>query len=99
MEILGRSVERPFRGCGGCPARKICPQSLQDIEVTATHTGREMWEDPGHGRAVAVFGPQDEVKITLRTDAGKVYCGHAESTRFRGVTDFVNLRNFSNFKE
>ena len=98
-KILGRAVHK-YRGCHDCPARVVCSKGLlTDTAVQADHIGRQLWEDCGTGRAVQVFSPHERVKLSVRSDPNTIYCGTAESTRYPGVVDFVNLANFDGFKE
>jgi hypothetical protein len=82
------------RGCGDCPQRSLdCQQTLAVTRVWLRHTGSERWDNWGH--IVAVFRPGELVEVEVTHDANTIYCASATSTIYPGVTDFVNLANFS----
>jgi hypothetical protein len=91
--LLGRRIVK-FRGCGACPlSDHACQHDLAVARLSLRHTGSERWDNWGH--IVQVFERGEIVEVELRYDSRYIYCAAAESTRFPGVNDFVNLENFS----
>lgn len=92
QRILGITVHN-YRGCGRCPAEEACEAKwLKDTVVTLQHVGDEQWDNGGD--FVRVFEPGDLVEVRIRHDENAVYCVTAESTCYKGVSDFINLRHW-----
>lgn len=85
-----------YSGCGNCPI-KDCEKTLTDSVVRLIHTGKETWDN--WGRDVRVFGDGDVVDIEIRHDNTTIYCAIGTSTLYDGISDYVDLNNFSEISE
>jgi hypothetical protein len=93
QRILNFRIRR-FRGCGNCPqVTRDCQHSLSHTRLWLRHTGNERWDNWGH--IVAVFRPGEMVEVEITHDASTIYCASAASTIYPGVSDYINLANFS----
>lgn len=91
--ILGKRV-LIFRGCGACPKRDShCQLSLTTPSIRLRHSGNERWDN--WGRIVSVFRPNEWVEVLLTHDINYIYCATAESSIYPGISDYVDLANFS----
>lgn len=91
--ILGKRV-LIFRGCAGCPkGNRDCQHSLTTSSICLRHSGNERWDNWGH--IVSVFRPNEWVEVQLTHDSQFIYCATAESSIYPGISDYVDLNNFS----
>jgi hypothetical protein len=93
QSILNRRVLH-FRGCGGCPQAALdCRRTLSVTRLWLRHIGSERWDNWGH--IVPVFRPGEMVEVEITHDADAIYCASAVSTIYPGVSDYIDLANFS----
>ncbi len=91
--ILGKRVLR-YRGCGDCSkVSQDCQHTLTLTCIWLKHTGNEHWDNWGH--IISVFRPGERVEVEITHDANIIYCARATSTIYAGVSDYVDLANFS----
>lgn len=69
-----------------------CQHTLTSSKVWLKHTGNERWDNWGH--IVSVFHSDELVEVEITHDTSTIYCATAESTRYPGVSDYVDLKNF-----
>lgn len=81
---------KEYMGCGNCEkcnANFDCDS--HKVPVFITFKREEKWDN--WGRMVTAFRKDETVQGYAVIDDNKVYCATAESTIYKGITDYVSL--------